>query len=151
MRQKRTFFEFVNLCARLFSWALTLNIYYDGDNTDKIICYAGAGFTYDSIGNPTTYRGRTATWENGRQFVSYDGNAYTYDARGRRISKRKGNNTAVNFTYDTNGNLISQSNGMEFLYDHTGVFAVIFNGATYFYSKNAQRDIILYWFFVDSG
>ena len=31
---------------------------------------------------------------------------------------------------------------MEFLYDHTGVFAVIFNGTTYFYRKNAQGGII---------
>ena len=114
---------------------------YDGDNTDKLICYAGAGFTYDSIGNPTTYRGKTATWSNGRQLVAYDGNTYTFDAWGRRVSKRNGNNT-VTFTYDSNGNLISQSNGMEFLYDNTGVFAVILNGTTYFYRKNGQGDII---------
>ena len=31
---------------------------------------------------------------------------------------------------------------MEFLYDHTGVFAVKNNDATYFYRKNAQNDII---------
>ena len=31
---------------------------------------------------------------------------------------------------------------MEFLYDHTGVFAVKHNGSTYFYRKNAQNDII---------
>ena len=31
---------------------------------------------------------------------------------------------------------------MEFLYDHTGVFAVKHNNATYFYRKNAQNDII---------
>ena len=115
---------------------------YDGDNTDKLICYAGAGFTYDSIGNPTTYRGRAVTWINGRQLASYDGNTYTYDAMGRRTSKKNGNNTTINFTYDSNGNLVSQSNGLEFLYDHTGVFAVILNGATYFYRKNAQGDII---------
>ena len=29
---------------------------YDGDNTNKLICYAGTEFTYDRIGNPTTYR-----------------------------------------------------------------------------------------------
>ena len=31
---------------------------------------------------------------------------------------------------------------MEFLYDHTGVFAVKYDNATYFYRKNAQNDII---------
>lgn len=38
--------------------------------------------------------------------------------------------------------LIKQSNGLEFLYDHTGVFAVKYNNATYFYRKNAQQDVI---------
>ena len=37
---------------------------------------------------------------------------------------------------------IKQSNGLEFLYDHTGVFAVKYNNSTYFYRKNAQNDII---------
>ena len=31
---------------------------------------------------------------------------------------------------------------MEFLYDHTGVFAVKYNESTYFYRKNAQNNII---------
>ena len=44
--------------------------------------------------------------------------------------------------FNSNGNLIKQSNGLEFLYDHTGVFAVKYNNATYFYRKNAQNDII---------
>lgn len=33
----------------------------------------------------------------------------------------------ITFTYDFNGNLIKQSNGLEFLYDHTGIFAVKHN------------------------
>ena len=43
---------------------------------------------------------------------------------------------------DSNGNLIKQSNGLEFLYDHTGVFAVKHNNATYFYRKDAQANIV---------
>ena len=84
-----------------------------------------------------TYRGKAATWAYGRQLTSYDGNTFSYDARGRRISKNN-----ITFTYDSNGNLIKQSNGLEFLYDHTGVFAVKYAGSTYFYRKNAQNDII---------
>ncbi|MBP3437011.1 MAG: hypothetical protein J6K61_03775, partial [Clostridia bacterium] len=79
---------------------------------------------------------------NGRQLTSFDGNTFTYDARGRRISKQKESETAIIFTYDNSGNLIKQSNGLEFLYDHTGVFAVKHNGSTYYYRKNAQNDII---------
>ena len=44
--------------------------------------------------------------------------------------------------FTSNGNLIKQSNGLEFFYDHTGVFAAKHNGSTYFYRKNAQQDII---------
>ena len=48
----------------------------------------------------------------------------------------------TSYLYDSNDNLISQSNGLEFLYDHTGVFAVKYNNSTYYYRKNAQNDII---------
>ena len=40
------------------------------------------------------------------------------------------------------GNLIKQSNGLEFFYDHTGVFAVKYAGSTYFYRKDAQANIV---------
>ena len=39
-------------------------------------------------------------------------------------------------------NLIKQSNGLEFLYDHTGVFAVKQYGFIYFYRKDAQGNVI---------
>ena len=58
------------------------------------------------------------------------------------MSKQKEGEAAITFTYDSNGNLIKQSNGLEFLYDHTGVFAVKYDNATYYYRKNAQNDII---------
>ncbi|MBE6534412.1 MAG: hypothetical protein E7678_05550 [Ruminococcaceae bacterium] len=109
---------------------------YD-DNSDMLLSCGDENFVYDMIGNPTTYRGKAATWAYGRQLTSFDGNTFTYDARGRRISKND-----ITFTYDSNGNLIKQSNGLEFFYDHTGVFAVKHNGLTYFYRKNAQQDII---------
>ena len=94
-------------------------------------------FEYDAIGNPTTYRGKTAVWEYGRQLKSYDGNTFSYDARGRRIAKN-----GITFIYDSNGNLIKQSNGLEFLYDHTGVFAVKYGNETYYYRKDAQGNIV---------
>ena len=113
-----------------------VNYAYD-DNSDQLMSYNGEAFVYDTIGNPTTYRGKTATWAYGRQLTSFDGNNFTYDARGRRTAKND-----ITFTYDSNGNLIKQSNGLEFLYDHTGVFAVKYNGATYFYRKDTQANIV---------
>ena len=94
-------------------------------------------FEYDDIGNPTTYRSKSATWSHGREMTSFDGNTFAYDARGRRVSKN-----GITFTYDSNGKLIKQSNGLEFIYDHTGLLAVEFAGSRYFYRKNAQNDII---------
>ena len=95
-------------------------------------------FVYDeTIGNPTTYRGKSVTWSHGREMTGFDGNTFTYDARGRRVSKND-----ITFTYDSNGKLIKQSNGLEFIYDNTGLLAVEYNGLRYFYRKNAQNDII---------
>ena len=120
----------------------TCKLYTYADNSDQLLSYGEEAFEYDVIGNPTTYRGKSATWANGRQLTSFDGNTFTYDARGRRISKQKESETAIIFTYDNSGNLIKQSNGLEFLYDHTGVFAVKQGNSTYYYRKNAQNDII---------
>ena len=112
-------------------------LYTYDDNSDQLLSYGDEAFVYDTIGNPTTYRGKTATWAYGRHLTAFDGNTFAYDARGRRTAKN-----GITFTYDSNGNLIKQSNGLEFLYDHTGVFALKYNGSTYFYRKNAQNDII---------
>ena len=99
--------------------------------------YNGEAFVYDLIGNPTTYRGKSATWSYGRELTTFDGNTFSYDARGRRTAKNN-----ITFIYDSNGNLVKQSNGLEFFYDHSGVFAIKYNNSTYFYRKNAQNDII---------
>ena len=127
----------------------TFTYCYD-DNSDQLLSITKDDgstvtteqFVYDQIGNPETYRGTSATWQYGRQLATYKGCTFGYDARGRRISKQKGTDPAITFTYDSNGNLIKQSNGLEFLYDHTGVFAVKYNGSTYFYRKDAQSNIV---------
>ncbi|MBR7167822.1 MAG: RHS repeat-associated core domain-containing protein [Bacteroidales bacterium] len=114
----------------------TISYTYDNDS-DRLLSYDNEQFVYDGIGNPITYRGKTAAWKFGRELVAYDGNTFAYDARGRRISKND-----ISFEYDHTGKLIKQSNGLEFIYDHTGVFAFIFDASTFFYRKNAQNDII---------
>ena len=113
----------------------TKNAYtYDGD---KLLTYNEEICEYDSIGNPKKYRGKAATWERGRQLISYDGHTFTYDAQGRRLTK-----DSVSFTYDSSGRLIKQSNGLEFFYDHTGVAGVKYDNKTYVYRKDVQGNII---------
>ena len=72
-----------------------VNYAYD-DNSDQLMSYNGEAFVYDTIGNPTTYRGKTATWGYGRQLTSFDDNSFSYDARGRRTAKND-----ITFTHCT--------------------------------------------------
>ena len=121
--------------------------YSYGDHSDRLLEYHETLFEYDSIGNPTLYKGKNLKWEFGRELVMYDGNTFAYDARGRRISKNN-----MHFEYDYAGRLVKQYNKtttnskasevLEFMYDHTGLFAFKFDNSTYFYRKNAQNDII---------
>ena len=106
---------------------------YDGD---KLLTFGTESCAYDVIGNPTTYRGKSASWSNGRQMASYDGTAFTYDGLGRRLSK--GN---ITYTYDSNNRIIKQSNGIEFIYDNSGVAGIVYNNATYVYRKDGQGNI----------
>ena len=107
---------------------------YEGD---RLVSYGGADFVYDVMGKPTTYRGKAAKWEKGRNLVSYGGHTFAYDGQGRRIAK-----DGISFAYDSNGNLIKQSNGLEYIYDHSGVFGVTYGGETYVYRKDAQGNVI---------
>ena len=109
-----------------------LYVYENG----RLVSYNGERCVYDSIGNPTTYRGKSAAWK-GRQLTYFNGIAFTYDGRGRRISK--GN---ITFTYDYAGNLIRQSNGLEFFYDSQGVAGFGYENDIYYYRKDAQGNII---------
>ena len=106
---------------------------YDGD---RLMKYGNETFAYDGVGNPTTYRGKSVSWINGRTMTAYDGISFTYDGRGGRT--KKGN---TEFTYSSGGKLLKQSDGLEFIYDASGVAGVIYNNATYLYRKDVQGNI----------
>ena len=132
------------LCKRTTNFTLKENVEeceftsvqyeYDGD---KLLTYGTEACEYDAIGNPETYRGKTVQWSNGRQMTNYNGTAFTYDGLGRRLSKGD-----ITYTYDGNNRIIKQSNGIEFLYDNSGVAGIIYNGGTYLYRKDGQGNIV---------
>ena len=132
------------LCKRTINFTLKENVEesefesvqyeYDGD---KLLSYGTEICDYDAIGNPKTYRGKKVEWANGRQMVSYNGTAFTYDGLGRRISKGE-----ISYIYDSNNRIIKQSNGIEFIYDNTGVAGIVYSDATYMYRKDAQGNIV---------
>ena len=69
--------------------------------------------------------------------MSFNGNTFKYDGRGRRIKKND-----ITYLYDSQGNLIKQSNGLEFYYDIDGIAACKYNGTMYYYMTDAQGNVI---------
>ena len=106
---------------------------YEGD---RLVSVGDETCTYDEIGNPTTYRGKAVTWANGRQMTKFDSIAFAYDGQGRRRSKG-----SISFTYDKDGRVVKQNNGLEFIYDQSGIAGIKYNNVTYFYRKDAQGNI----------
>ena len=120
--------------------------YEDANWKDKLTSYNGQTITYDEIGNPLQYRdGMNFTWQNGRQLASINDNiTYQYNDGGIRTQKTV---NGVTTNYYLNGStILSQVTGsdqMDFYYDDTGnLFGFSLNGASYYYVKNLQNDII---------
>lgn len=138
---------------------------YDTTWTDKLTSFGGESIVYDAIGNPTSYRGATLTWD-GRQLMSYSkgGNniSYQYDADGLRTRQLKYDSEGrvsaeINYLWD-NGQLIgytskmynySEENGttsssfdVKIHYDEASEpYAVTLGEETYYYIRNAVGDV----------
>ena len=121
---------------------------------------------YDTMGNPTTYLGKTLSWE-GKQLTGVTSGtgssantiAYAYDENGLRTQKTVtvGNGTPVTTNYYYNGSVLmamvtgSGSTAIHqlFSYDASGsVVSVDYSSdggstfTTYYYLRNAQNDVI---------
>ena len=106
---------------------------------DRLTNFNGKSVTYNSIGYPTNYDGKTWTWTKGKLTRIHKGSAnqpgsayidyvFTYDAYGRRISKSYINdpNTAssndysytynTTYNYDNSGRLIREYCTEEYTY-----------------------------------
>ncbi len=107
---------------------------YDGD---KLKVYNDETFEYNVLGNPTIYRNRVMTWEKGKFLKRCGETTFAYNGAGQRISKG-----SITYTYDSDGRLLKQSNGLKFIYDTTGVAGLNYNGESYLYRKDVQGNII---------
>ena len=121
--------------------------YGDMNWKDKLTSYDGTEITYDAIGNPLSYLGKTLTWQNGRQLASLNDTDltvnYAYDDSGIRIQKTV-NGTETKF-YLNGTVILTQMTGnerMDFLYDEAGdLLGFKYDGNSYYYIRNLQSDI----------
>lgn len=141
--------KITNTNNNLYYYKKTEYKYNDTNWGDKLTKYNNQNLTYDSIGNPLTYRdGMTMQWLVGRQLYKVntadDTVKFTYNADGLRTSKDSNDYTTY-YYYDNNNNMIAQKkNGslMYFQYDCEGnVVSMTFEGSRYYYVKNQQGDI----------
>ena len=109
---------------------------YSTDGKYLLTAYNGSACVYDALGNPTTYKGKTLVWGQGKRLLSYDGLSFEYDALGRRTKKGD-----VAYYYDSQGRMVKSSDGMEFLYAGNEVIGFIYSGATYIYCKDVFGNI----------
>ena len=119
-------------------------VYSTGTWKDQLTSYNGQTISYDAMGNPTSYRGKTLTW-NGKELTGVTGTAsYTYDMNGLRTTKTVGGTTTDYFYNNTV--LMGLTTGTTYLlfsYDASGlVQAVNYNGTYYYYLRNGQGDIV---------
>ncbi len=136
--------------------------YTDSQWGDKLTSYNGSTITYDSMGNPTSYLGKTLSWE-GKQLKQVNMTVaganvqlqYDYDENGLRMQKQYSVFGATNTTsYYYNGSVLigmetEQGAIMRFSYDASGnVVSVDYSDdygdtfTTYYYLRNAQGDIV---------
>ena len=132
---------------------------------DLLTNYNGQTITYDSMGNPTSYLGKTLSWE-GKQLKTYSiafdtmtmAFDYRYDENGLRTQKiySMDGYTSQTDNYYYNGSVLMAMTGgyggsiyQRFSYDARGkVVAVDYSNdsgntyITYYYLRNAQGDIV---------
>ena len=111
----------------------------------------GATISYDDMGNPTTYKGNTFTWEQGRKLVAGSMNGktftYAYDGNGMRFEKVV-NGVKTNYYYDGSQLLMESTNNKRiwYIYGVTGIEGLIveehLGDNHYYFDKNTLGDIV---------
>lgn len=123
---------------------------------DQLTRFNGKAITYDAIGNPLSYDGKTYTWTSGRELASITSAdmslIFKYNDSGLRTHKtvtQNGVTTTYTYAWSQDGRLISQSDGtttLYFIYDENSEI-IGFSKLTassnemYYYVKNLQGDV----------
>ncbi len=124
--------------------------YGEGAWADLLTEYGGIGITYDTIGNPLTWRNEFEfTWQNGRELASATNTStsvtYTYNQNGIRTSKTV-NGVKTTYVLDENDLLMGEITGentIVYLYDeNSSIYGFVYNGTPYFYLFNGQGDVM---------
>ena len=106
---------------------------------DKLTSYDGVSITYDSMGNPTSYRGHSLEWGRIRLLTKWDNTEMEYNASGLRT--RKGDTY-----YELDGStIISETtcgDTIRYYYGNGGIVGFRYNGSRYYYEKNLMGDIV---------
>ncbi|MDL2287609.1 DUF6531 domain-containing protein, partial [Eubacteriales bacterium OttesenSCG-928-G02] len=135
----------------------TKNYSYSGD---RMTSYDGTSITYDNAGNPLKWRGGASlTWE-GKNLTSLNyggslnGLSFKYNSSGLRTQKVNAIDRIESYYYyDTSGRLVYEdrigyhfNDRIYFIYDATGIAGFTYTRGsyeqTYYYSKNAQGDVV---------
>ncbi len=127
--------------------------YRDPSWGDVLTRYNGSSFTYDTNGNPLSYKGNTLSWQDGKNLaaVAFAGGgtaSYVYDCNGIRTSKTV---DGIQHKYYTKeGVLLAESFSgkvLEFIYDEQSlpIGLVLNEGNTstkYYFAKSIQGDVM---------
>ena len=137
-----------NILSKTINGVTTLYSYEDDGWGDLLTAYDGDSITYDTVGNPLTYRGGMVFTWTGRELTGATVNgqniSYAYNADGMRTKKTIGS-TVTYYTVD-GSKIISQKTGtasMYFDYSADGnPFHMSYNGSFYYFVLNGQGDVI---------
>lgn len=115
------------------------NLIGQKDQLSKIIVDgAVTNVTYDIMGRPLSYRGKTLSWNKQGTLNSFDGTSFTYNSDGIRTAKG-----TTTFTLDGTRILEQKTgtNSLKPIYFIDKMIGLWYNGTRYLFSKNIQGDI----------
>ncbi len=115
---------------------------YSATGGDRLKAYNGEVCSYDVLGNPTVYRGKTVTWSHVNRMDSYNGINYTYNYAGIRTGKTV--NGVLTKYYYADEDLLGEDNGtrkITYIHGVDGISAFKKGNEVYYYLKNQLGDV----------